>query len=107
MLRPIVTSVLAVAIALLVAAPAEAKQPKKYQVTGTVLEVGDDVIVVEKGEEKWEIAREAATKVTGALKVGAKVTIEYRMVAATAEVKEGGAAGADKPVVKPVEKPKK
>lgn len=84
----------------LTTAPAEAKQPKKYQVTGKVLEVSDDVIVVEKGEEKWEIGREAATKVTGALKVGSKVTIEYRMVAATAEVKDAAA-----PEVKPDPKP--
>ena len=80
------------------AGDAQAKQPKKYQVTGKVLEVGDDVIVVQKDDEKWEIAKDAATKVTGTLKVGAKVTIEYRMVAATAEVKEEKpAAPADKP----------
>jgi hypothetical protein len=62
--------------------------PKTYQVTGPVLEIKDNVIVVEKGKEKWEIAKDAATKVTGELKVGAKVTIEYTMKAATIEVKE-------------------
>lgn len=62
--------------------------PKTYQVTGPVLEIKDNVIVVEKGKEKWEIAKDAATKVTGDLKVGAKVTIEYTMKAATIEVKE-------------------
>jgi hypothetical protein len=36
----------------------------------------------------WEIARAADTKVKGDLKVGAKVTIEYRMTATTAEAKE-------------------
>jgi hypothetical protein len=46
--------------------------PKTYQVTGPVLEIKDNVIVVEKGKEKWEIAKDAATKVTGELKVGAK-----------------------------------
>ena len=65
-----------------------AKAPKKYQVTGKVLELTEDVIVVEKGDEKWEIGREAATKVDGRLKVGAKVTIEYTMTAAKVEVKE-------------------
>src|SRR5256885_3479527 len=65
-----------------------AKSPKKYQVTGKVLELTDDVIVVEKGDEKWEIGREAATKVDGRLKVGVKVTIEYTMSAAKVEVKE-------------------
>ena len=60
---------------------------KTYQVTGPVLEVKDDVIVVEKGKEKWEIARDKATKVTGDLKVGAKVTIQYQMKATEIEVK--------------------
>jgi len=60
---------------------------KTYQVTGPVLEVKDDVIVVEKGKEKWEIARDKTTKVTGDLKVGAKVTIQYQMKATEIEVK--------------------
>jgi len=61
--------------------------PKTYQVTGPVLEVKDDLIVVQKGKEKWEIARGPETKIKGELKVGAKVTIEYRMTAATVEAK--------------------
>jgi len=65
-----------------------AKAPKTYQVTGKVLELTDDTIVVEKGDEKWEIGREAATKVQGKLKVGVKVTIEYTMTAAKVEVKD-------------------
>ena len=60
---------------------------KTYQVTGPVLDVRPDAIVVQKGTEKWEIARDANTKVTGDLKVGAKVTIEYRMTAASVDVK--------------------
>ena len=58
-----------------------------YQVTGPVLELTDTKIVVQKGKEKWEIARDASTKVTGDLKVGAKVTIEYKMTATSVEVK--------------------
>ena len=58
-----------------------------YQVTGPILELTDTKIVVEKGKEKWEIARNADTKVTGDLKVGAKVTIQYSMTAKTVEVK--------------------
>ena len=64
--------------------------PKTYQVTGPVLEMKDDSITVQKGKEKWEIAKDAATKVTGDLKVGSKVTIEYTMKAATVEVKDAG-----------------
>lgn len=61
--------------------------PKTYQVTGPVLEIKKDVIVVQKGKEKWEILKTADTKVKGDLKVGAKVTIEYTMSATAIEVK--------------------
>jgi RNase P/RNase MRP subunit p29 len=77
---------LALALAAL-STPVLAAQPKTYQVTGPVLELTADTIVVQKGTEKWEIARTAETKVTGDLKKGEKVTIEYRMTAATVEVK--------------------
>lgn len=61
---------------------------KDYQVTGSVLELTDKIIVVQKGDERWEIARTPATKVDGTLKVGAKVTIHYSMTAKSVEVKE-------------------
>lgn len=60
---------------------------KTYQVTGPVLDVTDEAITVQKGKEKWEIARTPETKVTGELKKGEKVTIEYRMSATSVEVK--------------------
>jgi hypothetical protein len=76
------------ALAVLLSVPAvQAGPPRTYQVTGPVLEVTSDLIVVQKGKDRWEIARDAATKVTGDLKVGAKVTIEYRMSATSVEVK--------------------
>ena len=77
----------ALAILVLVAAPAWAATAKTYQVTGPVLEVSDTMIVVQKGKDRWEIARDASTKVTGDLKVGSKVTIEYRMTATSVEAK--------------------
>jgi len=74
---------------------------KTYQVTGPILEVTDTTIVVQKGKEKWEIARTKDTKVTGDLKVGAKVTITYTMTAASIEAKEAkGDAKAEKPAKK-------
>jgi hypothetical protein len=79
-----------VAVFLLVATFAFAGAPKTYQVTGPVLELKDDMIVVQKGKDRWEIARGADAKVTGDLKVGSKVTIEYRMNAVTIEVKDAG-----------------
>jgi len=72
--------------ALLLAVPAVAAT-KTYQVTGPVLEVTDTMIAVQKGKDRWEIARDASTKVTGDLKVGAKVTIEYRMTATAVDAK--------------------
>src|SRR5437867_10889089 len=78
---------LALLLAVALAAPAFAAAPKTYQVTGPILEVTPDMIAVKKGADRWEIARDASTKITGELKVGAKVTVEYRMTATSAEVK--------------------
>jgi hypothetical protein len=55
---------------LFVATVAFAAGLKTYQVTGPVLEVTSDMVVVQKGKDKWQIGRDAATKVTGDLKVG-------------------------------------
>ena len=64
-----------------------AAEVKTYQVTGPVLELNDTMIVVQKGDDKWQIARNKNTKVTGELKVGTKVTIYYQMVATDVEGK--------------------
>lgn len=74
---------LAAAVFGLPVVPSAFAAGKTYQVTGPVLEVNDKTIVVQKGKEKWELQRDAAAKVTGELKVGAKVTIEYTMLAVT------------------------
>lgn len=72
--------------ATLLATPAHAAD-KTYQVTGPVLEVTDTTITVQKGKEKWQLARGKDTKVTGDLKVGTKVTITYTMTATSIEAK--------------------
>ncbi|MDP3069017.1 MAG: hypothetical protein Q8N18_01955 [Opitutaceae bacterium] len=64
-----------------------AASAKSYQVTGAVTALTDSVITVTKGDEKFEIDRTAATKVEGPLAVGARVTVHYRMAAASIEVK--------------------
>jgi hypothetical protein len=88
MLTGIKTLVMAAIIASLwLATPVQARQPKKYQVTGTVLEVTKDYIAVDKAGERWEIGRDASTKITGTPKVGAKVTIEYQMSATSVNAK--------------------
>ena len=80
---------------------------KTYQVTGPVLEVTDTMIAVQKGKgkDRWEINRDANTKVTGDLKVGEKVTVTYTMSATDIEVKPG--KGATKPPASPPGSPKK
>ena len=83
-------------IVLLAASFALAAGSKSYQVTGPVLEFDGDHITVEKGKEKWEIAFDKDTKVTGGdVKVGSKVTVFYTMKAASVEIKE--AKKAEKP----------
>jgi len=78
-----------IAVLLVVTAIAFARAPKSdYQWTGTVVESDADHLVVQKGEEKWEFAIEKDTKMAGALKPGAKVTVKYLMKATSVEVKE-------------------
>jgi hypothetical protein len=79
--------VLAVAASMFIAGFFLSAAVKKYQVTGPVLEVNDKMIAVDKSGDRWELERNADTKVTGTLKVGAKVTVHYRMVATEVEVK--------------------
>jgi RNase P/RNase MRP subunit p29 len=106
MKRLIVMSLFAVVCVVSALPASAAAKVKTYQVTGPVVELTDTKIVIQtKDDGNWEIARDAAlTKVTGELKVGAKVTVEYRMTAATIEVKPSKdalvVAGAD--AAKPV-----
>jgi hypothetical protein len=88
--------VFVIAVLLLAVSFAYAAGPKSYQVTGPVLEVKDDVIVVQKDNDKWEIAKDKGTKVAGDLKVGQKVTIKYQMKATEIEVKGAPAKPAAK-----------
>ena len=85
------TSLIAFALAavLLASAPlAHAASAKKYQVTGVVTELTDDMVVVQKPDgEKWELNRDPKAVVKGQLKVGAKVTLMYTMTVASGEVK--------------------
>jgi len=81
------TRILAALAALALATTAQA-----YQVTGEVDDVSPTSITVKatggknKGE-KFEMTRGSDTKVTGDLKKGAKVTVEYTISAKSVEVK--------------------
>ncbi len=78
----------AVVVGLVMIAAVAFAGGKTYQFTGKVIEVKDDVIVVDKKGEKFEMSKDAATKVKGDLKVGAKVTVKYESKAVEIEVKK-------------------
>ena len=80
--------IVALSLVGLLSTGAFAAQPNTYQVTGPITAITSDTITVQKGKEQWQIARTPDTKVTGDLKVGSKVTIEYRMTATTITTKK-------------------
>jgi hypothetical protein len=89
------------AVLALTAGISAATSASAYQVTGTVDAVSDTSIVViqEKGKnkgEKFQMARDAGTKVSGDIKKGAKVTAEYTLTAKSVEVKAEKQAKAKK-----------
>lgn len=65
---------------------------KTYQVTGPILEMNDTMVAVQKGKERWELARDASTRANGEMKVGDKVTVTYTMTATQLEAKGAGNA---------------
>jgi hypothetical protein len=97
-----------VAASLAFSSTAFAGPSKTYQVTGPVLEMNDDMIAVQKGKERWELARNASTKANAEIKVGSKVTITYTMTATQVEAKADNSTQADGPSSpKPAATPKK
>lgn len=86
---------LALLIAVIFFSSAALVAAKDYQVTGPVVDVKDDVIVVKKGADNWELARDKDTKASGEFKKGDKVTIKYKMIATSIEGKEAPKAKAD------------
>src|SRR6201987_5156982 len=80
------------AASLALSSAAFAAGGKTYEVTGPVLEVNDSMIAVQKGKDRWEINRDANTKVTGDVKVGDKAHVTYTMTATQVEVKTGKGA---------------
>jgi hypothetical protein len=77
-------------VATLAVAPA-ALADKSYQKTGTVVEVSDKLLVLATEKEgNWEFKRDAGTKLDGAVKKGARVTVHYSMSASRVEAKADG-----------------
>ena len=91
-MRRFVFAVFAVLVlsSLLIAAPATrtVAAVDTYQVTGNVTELAADRLkVVNKAGENFWIAKDADSKVTGALAKGKTVTVKYRMIATDITVK--------------------
>lgn len=78
--------VLGAVAALVLSVPAMAA-PKTYQVTGPVVEMSSDKMVVQKGKEKWEIQMGSAS-MPADVKVGSKVMVEYTMTAMSVTSKD-------------------
>lgn len=97
--RTLFSLVAAASVAL--SATGFAASPDSYQVTGPIVEVSDSKIVVMKGKERFEVARDSNTKVTGDLKVGDKVTVHYTMTAKEIEAKADKAKKDDKAAASP------
>jgi hypothetical protein len=78
---------LALLSGLLLLAPAMAAT-RAIIVTGPITDIRDDAIVIQKGKQQWEIARNPGTKVKGELRKGALVSVEVYLNAGTIEVRE-------------------
>lgn len=78
---------LSLLIAVAFVASASLALAKDYQVTGPVVDIKDDQIVVKKGNENWELARDKDTKGAAEIKKGDRVTIKYKMIATSVESK--------------------
>lgn len=90
MKKPFLSLAAVCGLMLSLAPASHAAGPKDYQVTGPIVSVTDTTIVVKKGQEDWELSKDAALKPADGseLKVGDKVTIHYTMAAKTVEVKK-------------------
>jgi hypothetical protein len=68
---------------MIIAVTASAAGSKTYMLSGTITDMKGDVFTVQKDNAKYEMTRDAAAKVNGELKVGAKVSVAYKMTATT------------------------
>ena len=81
---------------LVLALPLAATAASTYQVTGTVLEVKPKEIIVQEGDEQWSVETTDATKfIDKPVAVGQKVTVMYKVVASSVDVRATAAANTE------------
>ena len=87
MMNPLRSTFAAFAVGglLFSAASAALAGPKDYQFTGPIVSMNDTTLVVQKGKENWEFAKDASTKLPEGAKVGDKITVHYVMHAESVE----------------------
>ncbi|HDQ04670.1 MAG TPA: hypothetical protein ENN23_08955 [Deltaproteobacteria bacterium] len=79
--------IIVLCLVFLVAVVAYAQGPKGTRsVTGEIVEMTAEKIVIDRGKTQWLIERNAGTNITGNVKVGSRVKVDYKMVAT--DVKE-------------------
>jgi hypothetical protein len=101
MRRKLIGALLGIALLAAVASAfAHDLKVDSFQVTGTVSAMDADSITVMKGKERFQIARDKDTKAPADVKVGDKVTVHYKMYAASIEGKSGEAKPAKAPAKK-------
>ncbi len=80
--------VLLISIIFLMTAVAYAAQDGIRKATGELVKITAESVVIKKGKGEMVITRDPSTNVTGNLKVGEKVTVEYKMIATSVAVKD-------------------
>lgn len=80
--------ILLISVIFLMTAVAYAAQDGIRKATGELVKITAESIVIKKGKGEMVITRNASTNVAGNLKVGEKVTVEYKMIATSVAVKD-------------------
>ncbi|MBN1474133.1 MAG: hypothetical protein JW914_05930 [Syntrophaceae bacterium] len=81
-------TLLLICVIFLMAAVAYAAQDGVRKATGELVNITAESVVIKRGKGEMVIARDASTNVAGNLKVGEKVTVEYKMIATNVAVKD-------------------
>jgi RNase P/RNase MRP subunit p29 len=77
-----------ICVIFMMTAVAYAAQDGIRKATGELVKITAESIVIKKGKGEMVITRNASTNVAGNLKVGEKVTVEYKMIATSVAAKD-------------------